>query len=174
MEQPKYTPKGEPCIITKDNPLEYKSIPGISFHKDNDGIIYYYDRPLMFIAFIEGRQVIVTLLDDDMNYPDEPRRGWEQYIGIVIDDILLHDIYESRKPVRDYWRNKVPNWFIYRGDQVWEHEYKIWKNVPLLESWKAKDNVYLNHEVKGKPESWIKIKLKSLSGLLKRFTTRTQ
>lgn len=157
MEQPKYMPQGEPSILTDKDVLEYKLVPGIGFHKPDDGILYYYDTPLMFVAYIEGRQVVVTLLDDDINYPETPRAGWNQWIAILTDDKLLHDINASRKPLRDYWDQNIENWFIHEdwifkgetsGTRYWASEYKIWKNVPIEDSWKAEPNTYFNIEGK--------------------------
>jgi hypothetical protein len=153
MNNPEYAPEG---IFTtpNENPLTYKDIPGISFHKPDDGIIYYYDQPLMFVAYIEDQLVIATLLKDEHNYPEKPRKGFEQVIAIAITEETLHKIYNSELPLRRMW-DEPKNWFIqddwvHNGggfrDSTWTHKYKVWKNVPYEEDWKQKDNIYLSIE----------------------------
>lgn len=152
MNKPEYMPEGTPELINND-PLNYRTIPGITFHREGDGILYYYDTPLLFIAYIGDQRVIVTLLDSEFNYPELPRKGWDQYLAIAISDELSLAIANSKVPVRDYWEQKSDNWFIHKdweyigeieGKGEWSTEFKVFKNIPIKEEWKSTAGVVLN------------------------------
>lgn len=150
LETPPFMPDAPPDRTATADVLEYRKVPGITFFEEGDGIIYYYDQPLVYVAWYEGRMVVATLTDEDYEGPPEQARGWKQTFLIEVEPEFLRRVYESELPFRAlYDQPDARTWFVHddwqhRGDKTWAHQVKVYDGVPVPDSSKPTAGVYLD------------------------------
>lgn len=150
LEAPSFMPSAPPDRTATADVLEYRRVPGISFHEDGDGIVYYYDQPLVYVAWHEGRMVLATLTDEAYEGPPERARGWKQTFLIEVDAAFLARVHASELPFRAlYDQEGTRTWFVhedwqYAGDRTWTQQVRVYAGVPFPEASKPDRGVYLD------------------------------
>ena len=137
IDTPEYMPSGEPSRTSDCDVLERRDVPGISFHKEGDGVVHYYDSPVVFVAWYDGVMVLATLVDDDFEGPPAQARGWSQHFLVEVETTSLMEAYSSDADFRSlYERPGARTWFIHEdwrraGEAAWERRLRVWDDVPV-------------------------------------------
>ncbi len=137
IDTPEYMPSGEPSRTTDRDVLERRDVPGISYHKEGDGIVHYHDQPVVFVAWYDGVMVLATLVDEDWEGPPAQARGWSQLFLVEAETASLMVAYGSDADFRSL--NERPGartWFLHEdwrrtGEATWERRLRVWDGVPV-------------------------------------------
>ena len=153
LQLPTFMPAARPNRTSDTDVLEYRAVPGISFHREGDGIVYYYDQPLVFVAWYGGEMVVATLTDEDYEGPPEQAKGWKQTMLVSVTPEFLHRVYTSELPFRSlYEQPDAKTWFIHEdwqlvGEKTWAQQIQVFDGVPFPEASKPDPGEYLDPSV---------------------------
>lgn len=151
MLPPSFMPAGLPTLSSDRDVLEYRAVEGIGFHDANDGVLYYYDAPLVYAAWFQGQLVVATILDEDSEQRGDRAKGWKQSLLLTVDLPFLIRVYESELPFRAlYERPGMRTWFVHEdwkkvADHEWIHHYRVFADVPVPEDAKPLPGVFLDY-----------------------------
>lgn len=157
LDPPDFMPAGQPSGTGTSDVLEYRPVPGVTFHREGDGILLYYDQPLVYVAWHRGRLVVATLSDEGYEGPPESARGWKQTFLVAVDPELLRRVADSEAPFRDlYDRPGAETWFVHEdwrhlGNRTWESEYRVYDGVPIPDDIKPTPGVFLDPDKAAAP-----------------------
>lgn len=150
LPPPSFMPPGMPGDTATEDVLEQRPVPGISFHREGDGILFYYDQPLLYVAWYRDRMVLATLTDEAYEGPPERAKGWKQTLLVEIDPDLLAQVANSELPLRAaYDREGAKAWFVhedwqYAGEKTWSRQVRVFDDVDIPDSMKPTPGVHLD------------------------------
>lgn len=143
-------PAGKPALVSSEEVLEFRKVSGISFHKEGDGVIFFYDAPLIYVAWYRGHMVVATVTDDGYEGPRERATGWKQTLLVETSPEFLMRVYDSEIPLRAlYEQPSTRAWFVHedwshRGDRTWDRSIQVFDGFEVPDSMKPAPGVHLD------------------------------
>lgn len=150
LKAPDFMPLGEPTRTSTEEVLEHRKVPGITFHDQDDGVIYYYDQPILYVAWYQDRMVVATLMDEGYEGPPESAKGWKQTLLVEVAPELLMRAYNSEVPLRALYdapgarASFVHEDWRHNGDQTWSRQIRVFEDFAIPDSMKPSAGVHLD------------------------------